>query len=214
MGFPPPPPYTLRTLSEEDTASNAGQPDYTNASDVQHHRLSAGYTYNTRRSSQSPRGMTLGSPSHKRDRHPQLSSSPDETPPFSKPGCVTSHAADQFGTSPTLGPGGRRQSVSVMSDGSYDDSLNTPKHNRRLPPIFPLASSAPANAVAKPSLHSNSVNTTRNRRVSFADDLSGPQNFTIRPALEDRAAASNRNADSTAGPNNAVPIKKISIERL
>ena len=209
---PPPPQYTLRTLSEEDTSSNAGEPDHTTVSDTQHHRLSAGYSYNARRSSQSPRGMTPGSPSHKRGRHPQLSSSPDDMIPFSKPGYFASHPADQLGTSPTPGPGGRRQSVSVMGDGSYDDTRNMPIHRRPLPPIFPLAASAPSSAAVNPSLHPNSTNTTRNRRVSFADELTGPQNFTSRPALEARTAASNRKADPKGVLVNTVPTKKASFE--
>lgn len=201
---PPPPSDTLRTHPEEDTFSNAG-PDYSPVSDTQHHRLSAGYTYNTRRSSQSPLGMTPGSPSHKRARHPVLSSSPDDMLQFAKQDHLASRGADQLRTSPTPGPGGRRQSISVMSDGSYDDSLNTPKHNRRLPPIFPLASSAPSGAIAtNPRLHPNSANATRNRRVSFADELSGPQNFTSRPAREDHAAAGDRKLESIGGEDDGI----------
>ncbi|KAI4122706.1 MAG: hypothetical protein LQ347_006411 [Umbilicaria vellea] len=201
---PPPPSYTLQAQPEEDTFSNAG-PDYSPGSDTQHHRLSAGYTYNTRRSSQSPLGLTSGSPSHKRARHPVLSSSPDDMLQFSKQDHLASRGADPSGTSPTPDPGGRRQSLSVMSDSSYDDSPDTPKHNRRLPPIYPHASSAPSGAtVTNPRLHRNSANATRNRRVSFADELSGPQNFTSRPTLEDRGAASGRKLDSIGGEDDGV----------
>lgn len=149
--------------------------------------------------------MASGSPSHKRGRHPVLSSSPDDMLQFSKQDHLASHGADQSRTSPTPDPGGRRQSISVMSDGSYDDSLNTPKYNRRLPPIYPFASSAPSGAtVTNPRLHRNSANATRNRRVSFAEELSGPQNFTSHPALEDRAAAGGRKLDSIGGEDDGV----------
>lgn len=212
MAHSAPPPYDLRTLSEEETDGYAEQPDHTPVSDTQHHRLSAGYTYNVRRTSQSPRGLAPGSPSHKRGRHPQISSSPEDLLPLFKPDYFTGRAANQLGTSPTPGPGGRRQSESVMGDGSHDASRSAPSYVRPLPPIFPLASSGPSGANPNPSIHPNAANATRNRRVSFADELTGPQSFTSRPALGDRTAASNRKVDPNGGPDKGILTQKASSE--
>ena len=207
-----PSPCTLRAVVEEGTPSNGGQPDQSPGSDFLQHRLSANYDYTARRSSENPRGLSSGSPSHMRSRHPQLSNSPDDTLPFPKPSYLSGRGAHQFSTSPTPTFGGRRQSESMMGGGGYEEGRNIPNFSRPLPPTFPLATSAPSSAVTNQTLHPKSANTTRNRRVSFANELYGPQNFTNLPALEDRTAANTRKADQTIEPANGMGIKKPSLE--
>ncbi|MCJ1301603.1 hypothetical protein MMC08_004404 [Hypocenomyce scalaris] len=208
-----PSPCILRTVAEEGTPSNGGQPHQSPGSDFHLHRLSANYDYTVRRSSENPRGLSSGSPSHMRSRHPQLSNSPDEKLPFStNPGYLSGRGADQSSTSPTPTFGGRRQSRSMMGGGSYEEGRDIPNFSRPLPPTFPLASSAPSSAATNQTLHPNSANTTRNRRVSFANELSGPQNFTNLPALEDPTAADTRKTDQMIGPANGTGIKKPSSE--
>ncbi|KAA6412456.1 MAG: hypothetical protein FRX48_03447 [Lasallia pustulata] len=222
---PLPPRFPLRTSAPSSVAANRnrqsvsgqqdqttvpGQPAQTSVSENQNQGVSASYTYNAQPSSMNPHGLTPRTPSHVRHRHPPLSGAPDDVLPLFLPGYATSRAADLLGTSPTPGPGGRRQSVSVTNSNGHYGSHNMPNFSRPLPPRFPLRTSAPSSVAANRNRYPRPTITRAIRRVSFADELTGPQTMTSRLALEYRPEE-----EATAGrsaPDNGTATDEASSE--